>query len=130
MLPLSLLHPAHVQVGYALIGLGQLFVITSFLQLGITGTFLGDYCGIFMNARVESFPFNVLDNPMYVGSTMSFLGTSILYRSPAGIAVAVHVFVVYQLALIFEEAYTTKIYREKAIADAKKAVAKSGKKSN
>jgi methylene-fatty-acyl-phospholipid synthase len=36
-----------------LFGLGQLFVVTSTWQLGITGTFLGDYFGILMDARVE-----------------------------------------------------------------------------
>lgn len=37
----------------ALFALGQLFVITSTWQLGVTGTFLGDYFGILMDARVE-----------------------------------------------------------------------------
>jgi phosphatidylethanolamine N-methyltransferase len=32
---------------------GQTFVITSTWALGITGTFLGDYFGIFMDRRVE-----------------------------------------------------------------------------
>ena len=58
-------------------GLGQLFVITSTLALGITGTFLGDYFGILMDHRVEGFPFNVLNNPMYVGSTLCFTATAL-----------------------------------------------------
>jgi len=49
----------------------------------VTGTFLGDYCGILLDAKITGFPFNVLDNPMYVGSSMSFLGTSLWY-DPAG----------------------------------------------
>jgi hypothetical protein len=52
-------------VAAVLVGLGQLFVLSSFYRLGITGTFLGDYCGILMDERVTGFPFNVLDNPMY-----------------------------------------------------------------
>lgn len=51
---------------------GQTFVVTSTWALGITGTFLGDYFGILMDHRVEGFPFNVLRDPMYVGSTMCF----------------------------------------------------------
>lgn len=85
-----------------LLGLGQLFVLSSFYKLGITGTFLGDYCGILMESRVTGFPFNVLDNPMYVGSTMSFLGYSLYYGSPAGLLITVEVFIVYQIALMFE----------------------------
>lgn len=60
-----------------LFGLGQLFVVTSTWALGVTGTFLGDYFGILMDHRVEGFPFNVLRDPMYVGSTMSFAATAL-----------------------------------------------------
>lgn len=57
--------------------LGQTFVVTSTWALGITGTFLGDYFGILMDHRVEGFPFNVLRDPMYVGSTMCFAATAL-----------------------------------------------------
>ena len=57
----------------ALFAAGQTFVLTSTYALGVTGTFLGDYFGILMDHRVEGFPFNVLRDPMYVGSTMCFL---------------------------------------------------------
>jgi methylene-fatty-acyl-phospholipid synthase len=51
--------------------------VTSTWTLGITGTFLGDYFGILMDSRVEGFPFNVLRDPMYVGSTMCFAATAL-----------------------------------------------------
>lgn len=57
--------------------IGQIFVLTSTYALGITGTFLGDYFGILMNHRVEGFPFNVLSDPMYVGSTLCFAATAL-----------------------------------------------------
>ena len=89
-----------------LFAVGQLFVVTSTWSLGITGTFLGDYFGILMDHRVEGyvervlfaitagvavanprpnithgrsyrFPFNVLRDPMYVGSTMCFTATAL-----------------------------------------------------
>lgn len=56
-----------------------------------------------MDARVTGFPFNVTDAPMYYGSTMSFLATALWFAKPAGIALTVLVFVVYKLALMFEE---------------------------
>jgi Phospholipid methyltransferase len=77
--PLDTLVPA------ALFALGQTFVVTSTWALGVTGTFLGDYFGILMDERVEGFPFNVLRDPMYVGSTMCFTATAlwcVLLRSP------------------------------------------------
>jgi methylene-fatty-acyl-phospholipid synthase len=92
---------------------GQLFVLSSFWRLGVTGTFLGDYCGIFMNERVTGFPFNVLDNPMYVGSTMSFLAYSLWYGSWAGLLITAEVAIVYHIALKFEGPYTTQIYIER-----------------
>lgn len=44
----------------------------------VTGTYLGDYFGILMSARVTGFPFNLFSDPMYVGSTFAFLGGAIL----------------------------------------------------
>jgi methylene-fatty-acyl-phospholipid synthase len=75
--PLDTLVPA------ALFVIGQTFVVTSTWSLGITGTFLGDYFGILMDARVEGFPFNVLRDPMYVGSTMCFAATALWCVQPS-----------------------------------------------
>lgn len=102
--------PLNVVVPAVLVGLGQLFVVTSTWQLGITGTFLGDYFGILMDHRVEGFPFNVLTDPMYVGSTMSFIGTSLWYESPAGLLISLYVYIAYVIALRFEGPFTDMIY--------------------
>ncbi|KAB0367764.1 hypothetical protein FD755_021088, partial [Muntiacus reevesi] len=74
----SLDNPAAYHVGLALLGVGGVFVFSSFLALGFTGTFLGDYFGILKEARVTMFPFSVLDNPMYWGSTAIYLGWAIV----------------------------------------------------
>ncbi|KAE9399379.1 phospholipid methyltransferase [Gymnopus androsaceus JB14] len=66
------------------------FVLTSTWQLGITGTFLGDYFGILMDAKVEGFPFNVLRDPMYVGSTMCFTAGALWYERPAGLLITLY----------------------------------------
>lgn len=97
-------------LGYGCIAVGQLYVLTSMYQLGITGTYLGDYFGILMNERVTSFPFNVSNNPMYQGSTLSFLGTALILAKPAGLIVAIAVQIMYTIALKFEEPFTVKIY--------------------
>ncbi|GMM54889.1 bifunctional phosphatidyl-N-methylethanolamine N-methyltransferase/phosphatidyl-N-dimethylethanolamine N-methyltransferase [Maudiozyma humilis] len=101
---------ALVYLGYAAIGLGQLLVLTSMYQLGITGTYLGDYFGILMDSRVTAFPFNVSNNPMYQGSTLSFLGMALVAGKPAGLVVAAAVHLMYAIALWFEEPFTAKIY--------------------
>ncbi|KAF5354243.1 hypothetical protein D9756_006994 [Leucocoprinus leucothites] len=39
-------------------------------------------------------PFNVLENPMYVGSTLCFLATALLYEKPAGVLITLYVWAV------------------------------------
>lgn len=91
-------------------GFGNVLVVSSMYSLGVTGTYLGDYFGILMSERVTGFPFNVNDNPMYNGSTLCFLGTALWYGKPTGILVTAFVFVMYKIALLFEEPFTAKIY--------------------
>lgn len=95
--------PSSNYIGYALIASGNLLVLSSMWALGVTGTYLGDYFGILMDDRVTSFPFNITDAPMYYGSTLSFLGTAIMYGKPAGILLTLEVLAVYLVALSYEE---------------------------
>lgn len=94
----------------AVFGFGNILVLSSMYALGVTGTYLGDYFGILMDERVTGFPFNINDNPMYNGSTLCFLGVALWYAKPAGIAVAGFVWVMYKIALRFEEPFTADIY--------------------
>lgn len=100
-------------IGYALIAAGNVLVISSTWALGITGTFLGDYFGILMDHMVTGFPFNITDAPMYYGSTMSFLGTALVYGKPAGVLLTAWVFIVYKVALAFENPFTAGIYAKR-----------------
>lgn len=76
---------------------------------------------------VTGFPFNVTGSPMYTGSTLSFLGTALLFGKPAGILLTGLVHVVYAIALSFEDPFTAGIYAKR---DRERAAAKSGKKKN
>lgn len=98
----TLSFPAVQAAGIALFVGGQILVLTSIFALGVTGTYLGDYFGILMSERVTGFPFNLMENPMYNGSTMCFIGTAIWYQKPAGLIISAIVFVVYQIALAYE----------------------------
>ncbi|KIM89879.1 hypothetical protein PILCRDRAFT_812661 [Piloderma croceum F 1598] len=109
-----LLEPYATRVPIALFLTGQLFVLSSTWALGITGTFLGDYFGILMDHRVEGFPFNVLRDPMYVGSTMCFAATALWRESPAGLMITLYVYVVYIIALRYEGPFTDAIYSKRA----------------
>ncbi|KAK4119303.1 phospholipid methyltransferase [Parathielavia appendiculata] len=124
----ALEEPLVKYVAYVLLAVGNIFVISSTWQLGITGTFLGDYFGILMDDIVTGFPFNITNAPMYYGSTMSFLGTALLYGKPAGILLTLHVLLVYLTAIRFENPFTAAIYakrdRERAKATGKSVESK------
>ncbi|KAL2266136.1 hypothetical protein VTJ83DRAFT_5488 [Remersonia thermophila] len=108
-------------VAYALLAVGNILVISSTYQLGITGTYLGDYFGILMDGIVTSFPFNITNAPMYYGSTMSFFGAAFLYGKPAGFLLSLHVLIVYLIAIQFENPFTEAIYAKRDQERAKAA---------
>lgn len=100
-------------VGTGLIVVGTLLVVSSFLALGFTGTFLGDYFGILMDTKVTAFPFNIMENPMYWGSTANYLGLALIGASPVGLVLTFIVAVVYKVAIKFEGPFTAAIYQER-----------------
>lgn len=93
--------------------MGNTLVLSSMWALGITGTYLGDYFGILMDEPVTGFPFNVSGAPMYVGSTINFVGTAILYKRPAGFALSTLVWICYSIALRLEDPFTETIYKKR-----------------
>ncbi|OAV93232.1 hypothetical protein PTTG_07720 [Puccinia triticina 1-1 BBBD Race 1] len=106
-------HPAIQLLARLAFAAGATLVGSSMWALGITGTYLGDYCGILMDHVVQGFPFNITSSPMYSGSTLCFLGTALSYRSPAGILLTAIVHLVYRIALSYEDPFTANIYRQR-----------------
>ncbi|KAK2781044.1 Phosphatidyl-N-methylethanolamine N-methyltransferase [Onygenales sp. PD_12] len=109
-------------LAYGLFAAGNVLVVSSMWALGLTGTYLGDYFGILMDAPVTGFPFNVSGSPMYWGSTMSFLGVALYRGKVAGLLLTLEVFVLYWFALRWEDPFTAEIYakRERERAKSKK----------
>lgn len=105
--------PLSNALAVALLACGNILVLSSMWALGITGTYLGDYFGILMDDMVTGFPFNVTNAPMYYGSTMSFLGSALWLGKPAGVLMTALVFVVYKVALRFEDPFTGEIYAKR-----------------
>lgn len=81
--------------------------------LGVTGTYLGDYFGILMDAPVTSFPFTASAAPMYHGSTLSFLATALWKGKPAGLFLTAVVAICYSVARRWEDPFTEMIYRKR-----------------
>ncbi|XP_038147002.1 phosphatidylethanolamine N-methyltransferase [Cyprinodon tularosa] len=88
--------------GISLIVLGTVLVVSSFLALGFTGTFLGDYFGILMDEKVTGFPFSVIENPMYWGSTANYFGLALIGASPVGLILTAIVALAYKVAIRYE----------------------------
>ncbi|KAI5310874.1 Phosphatidyl-N-methylethanolamine N-methyltransferase [Ascosphaera atra] len=110
-------------VAIALFAVGNVLVLSSMWALGVTGTYLGDYFGILMDAPVTGFPFNVSGAPMYWGSTLNFLAVALYKGKVAGLFLTLEVFVTYWFALRWEDPFTAEIYgkRDRERARAKKA---------
>lgn len=70
--------PVFNAIGGTMFIIGLVFFIGAYYQLGISGTYLGDYFGILREDRITAFPFNILDNPMYDGSSMFHFAEAML----------------------------------------------------
>ena len=97
-------------IGYIFFINGFILNLFSYYRLGIHGIYYGDYFGVLCKEMVTAFPYNVLENPLYVGSTSLFLGSSIIYRSPSGILLTLLAWGMYKFASILENPMTPLIY--------------------
>lgn len=105
---------------YLIISSGVILNIGSFYRLGIPGIYYADYFGLLMTEKVTAFPYNVLDNPLYVGSTLIFFGTATLYKSATGILLTLLVWVMYKFASLLENPMTDLIYSPENIIKVRK----------
>ena len=105
-------------VGYLLVGVGGFLVLSSVWSLGFYNTFLGDYFGILLDTRVTGFPFNVVEDPMYWGAFLIYVGDAIRYASGVALLLSLLIGLSYAVAAKLEEPFTAKIYAQKT---AKKA---------
>eukprot|EP01147_Barroeca_monosierra_P009373 gene9373-10387_t len=101
--------------------IGIVLVGGSFYRLGWRNTYMGDYFGFLLPSKVTSFPFNVCNHPMFLGSSLLYLSKAMFFfQSPVGILLAIFSYIVYIGAAYFEDPYTAMIYAKKA-AEKKKS---------
>jgi len=97
-------------IGYIFIIVGQTLTISSAWSLGFFATFMGDYFGILLDKRVTGFPFNILDDPMYTGSFLTYLGLAFKHGSVIGFILSGCIGLAYVISACFERPFTAKIY--------------------
>ena len=90
-------------IGYMILLIGTTLVLSSTYKLGIIGTFNGDAYGFLLPSIITSFPFNLFNAPMYLGSTLNFLGYALIKKSFVGILLTSLVAVAYYFGTYFEE---------------------------
>lgn len=90
-------------LGYLILLIGIILVSSSTYKLGIVGTFNGDAYGFLLPSIITSFPFNIFNAPMYLGSTLNFLGYAIINKSLTGIFLTLLVGLTYFCGTFFEE---------------------------
>jgi len=100
-------------IGSIVLVIGCILWFTSLLKLGLRGSYFGDHFGFLFYKRIETFPFNVLENPQYTGSKLFLLGQSIFFRSLTGLVLTITISLFYSfLFFAFEKKNMNKIYTE------------------
>ncbi|XP_072415582.1 phosphatidylethanolamine N-methyltransferase isoform X1 [Chiloscyllium punctatum] len=82
-------------------------------EIFVSSIVTGDYFGVLMEAKILSFPFNLMENPMYWGSTLVYLGWAVMNASPTGLVLTAWVAAVYKVAILVESPFTDEVYRQK-----------------
>ena len=90
-------------LGYLILLIGTILVLSATYKLGIIGTFNGDAYGFLPPNIITSFPFNLFSAPMYLGSTLNFLGYALIKKSFIGIILTLLVAICYYFGTFFEE---------------------------
>ena len=100
--------------GYIFISVGGLLVLSSTWRLGFFCTFLGDYFGILLDAKVTGFPFNIVADPMYWGSFFIYIGESVQQASIIALLLSLSIGLSYVIAVKFEGPFTAMIYAKQS----------------
>lgn len=104
-------------LGYLIVTAGAVLVITSAWKLGFFVSFMGDYFGLLLSDKVTGFPFNVVNDPMYFGSGLIYLGLSLEHASIVGLVLTACIALSYAVAIRFEGPFTSQIYEERSKAE-------------
>jgi phosphatidylethanolamine N-methyltransferase len=89
---------------------GLALIIGSSFRLGVGGVYYADYFDIKLDFTVNVFPYNIVKDPLYVGTTLCFFSYALFKGSPAGLILTLGVWLMYLVALRFEDEMMQYIY--------------------
>merc|ERR1712137_578143 len=94
--------------------LGVALILWTLKALGIKGMYNGDSFGHLMEAPVTTGPYVFFSDPQYVGTSWCLLASAIYYQSIHGYALALEMWIVFQLSVKFIEGpHMNAIYSSK-----------------
>ncbi|EDQ88041.1 uncharacterized protein MONBRDRAFT_33076 [Monosiga brevicollis MX1] len=108
----TVFHNIFFAVGAATVLVGTVLTSASFIRLGIFGTYMGEFFGVMLSEKITTFPFDVVDNPMYFGSSLMHIGLAIMEQSPVGVVLGAVVFWWYYMAALYEEPLMVEMYKK------------------
>ncbi|KAG0290261.1 hypothetical protein BGZ98_003540, partial [Dissophora globulifera] len=101
-------------VGATCFVLGALLNLWTLKSLGIKGMYNGDSFGFLFDAPVQDGPYKYFSDPQYVGTTLSLVGTAIYYQSIIGYILAVDMYIIFWISVMFFEGpHMRRIYAHK-----------------
>ncbi|KAF9117743.1 hypothetical protein BGW39_001845 [Mortierella sp. 14UC] len=93
---------------------GALLNLWTLKSLGIKGMYNGDSFGFLFDAPVEDGPYKYMSDPQYVGTTLSLVGTAIYYQSVIGYVLAIDMYIIFWISVMFFEGpHMRRIYSKK-----------------
>lgn len=92
-----------VTISFPMMAIGLVLIFGSFYRLKMRNMYFGDHFGFLFEEKITSFPYNYVDNPQYVGTTLFFLGYSVFKHSPAGMFISLVIFVLYKILNLVED---------------------------
>jgi methylene-fatty-acyl-phospholipid synthase len=72
--------------------------------------YFGDHFGFLFKEKIVSFPYNVFENPQYVGTCSFFTGLSLTHMSPVGLFLTIFVCGTYSILNYFESSKLAIFY--------------------
>jgi methylene-fatty-acyl-phospholipid synthase len=95
---------------YSAMAFGLVLLTMSFYRLGMRNMYFGDHFGFLFKERITSFPYNIVDDAQYVGTTFFFMGFSLCYHSPTGVFLTLVINVLYKVLSLVESSKLKEFY--------------------
>jgi phosphatidylethanolamine/phosphatidyl-N-methylethanolamine N-methyltransferase len=100
--------------GTILFGLGVLLNLWTLKALGIKGMYNGDSFGFLMDSPVVDGPYELMDEPQYVGTTLALIGSSFYYQSVQGLYLSALMYITFMISvMVLERPHMIELYSQK-----------------